>query len=111
MGRGPQIAPTYNAKLQQVRLFQTDLDRYQAAADRKGLCLTEFIRHALDEAAKSVETFFYVKLPNGNFHPPLSEPGYEYFTNARRFAARSNGTVIRAVLDPSAHSGRDLPPD
>lgn len=98
----------FDANLPKVRLYQTDLDRYQAAARRRGWTTCEFIRHALDEATKSTEQFFYVRLPNGDTHPPLCDVGYEFFDNARRFAARVNGTVIRETLDPSADPGRDL---
>lgn len=104
------VQPKYDAYVPAVSLFQADLDRYKAAALRQGRSFAEFLRVALDEATKSTEQFFYVRLPNGDTHPPRSEPGYEFFDNARRYAARVNGSVITDTHDPSADSGRNLPP-
>lgn len=110
MGRRAIGELPFNARMPTIGIYQTDLDRYVSAAARRGWSLSEFIRHALDEATKTTEQFFYVRFPNGATHPTLNEPGYEFFDNARRFAARSGGTVIRAAIDPTADPGRDASP-
>lgn len=78
-----------------------------AAADRSSLTLAEFARRALRDAALATERFFYVRLPNGSYHPPLHEMGYEFFENAKRFANRTNGQVIRASLSPGLAPSAD----
>lgn len=108
MGRGRNVAPTFDTDLPHVRLFALDLQRAQEAAARQGRSFSEFVRHALAEAVRVSETFYYVRLSDGTYHPSLREVGYEFFENARRFAARSGGEVVRECIQPDA-PGRNLP--
>lgn len=84
-----------------VRLHLDEHTRYTSAAHRAGLTFAEFARRALDEYTLAMDRFFYVRMPNGQIHPPLHEVGYEFIENAKRFAARVNGSVIRATVEAS----------
>jgi hypothetical protein len=84
-----------------VPVHPDDKAKIVAAADRSSLTLAEFSRRALLDAALATERFFYIRLLDGSYHPPLHEKGYEFFENAKRFANRTDGQVVRAAFTPS----------
>lgn len=94
-----------------VPVHELDYARFTGAANRAGLTFAEFARRALHEATLVLDTFYYVRLPNGDTHPSRSEKGYEFFDNARRFAARCSGQVIRAAIDHQDGTAQGPRPD
>lgn len=89
-----------------IKVHPDDYEKTVQAAHRAGLTISEFGRRALRDAALALDRFWYVRLPNGEHHPSLSEVGYEFVENAQRFANRVNGKVIRASPTPT-HLGVD----
>jgi hypothetical protein len=94
-------------KVLRIPVNDEDHQRYFGAAGRAGLTLAEFARRALHEATLTLERYFYVRLPDGTTHPATTEKGYEFIENAKRFANRVNGTVIRASFAPAGTPARN----
>lgn len=85
--------------------------RVSRAAKARGMTLTAFCRRALHDSTldPNPAAYFYVRYPNGDTYPRLSEAGYEFVENAQRYAARIPGAkVIRAPY--GAPHGDPRPP-
>lgn len=68
------------------------------AAARKRKSLAQYVREAVAAALARDETYFYVKLPDGGYWPPLDEPGFEELGVARLSAAKRGGELVSRRL-------------